>query len=68
MNLANDVARCGGFTEHGAAQPVQICRTCERWLNRTTGGTRTPHIEAAAGVHVYTDSTVMHCDNRIAAD
>ena len=42
MNLPNDVSRCHGITAGGT--DCQQRRQCERWLQRSTAGMRTPWI------------------------
>lgn len=44
MNLPNDVSRCNGATVNNAMQDVEcgLRDRCERYLQKDTGGERTP--------------------------
>ena len=69
MNLANDVARCGGWPEEReTVRPDDLCRGCKRWLNRLNNGARSPHIPPAAVWRIDESGSRMHCVNLIKAE
>ena len=68
MNLANDIARCGGWPEEReTVRPDDLCRGCERWLNRLNNGARSPHIAPPAVWRIDEIGSRMHCEYLIPA-
>lgn len=68
MTTTPDVARCQGITEHGAAFPIKLCKTCACWKASGDDAQFARQIVPAAVIRVDDGGWRMHCDNRVPAE